>query len=111
MSLKASAWDSVTEASIMGQAVQREDYMTLATVGAFLTLAGALVALASSKTRKTWGLLAVGGVIAAVGAIWAYSDIDTVHWLGVSVDRGSGLYLTLIGGVLGFTSAFLYRAK
>ena len=85
----------------MGEKFERETYACLAFAGAVLILVGALAALTSPKTKVLWVILAIGGILAIIGSAWALSDIETGGILGVSVDRGYGIYLTLVGGILG----------
>jgi len=106
-SVSASAWDSVTNAKVMGEEVGREGWALLALFGTILTLVGALFALASPKTKIAWGLLLTGGVLAVAGSVWAFSDIETGGALGVSAGYGAGLYLTLVGGLLGLIGGVL----
>lgn len=107
VSASASAWDSVTNAEVMGGEVGREGWAFVALLGAILTLAGSLSALASPKTRVFWGILGIGGVFAVIGAVWGFSDIETGSALGISVGYGAGLYLTLVGGILGLVGGSL----
>jgi hypothetical protein len=102
VSASASAWDSVTNAKVAGgDGVTREAWAFLTLFGAILTVVGAVYALASPRTKLPWGLLGIGGVFALIGAIWGLSDIETGSALGMSVSYGAGLYLTLLGGILG----------
>lgn len=103
MSASASAWDSVTRATVVGQLVEREAWACLALAGAILILLGALSALAFPRTRMLWGILAIGGLLAIAGPAWGFSDIPTTGILGISVSYGTGVYLTLVGGILGLS--------
>jgi len=89
ISTSVSAWDMVIEKQIY------ELYASLALGGAIAIGLGAL-------SRNKF-LLALGGVLAISGSAWGYSDIPTGELLliPVAVERGYGLYLTLVGGVLG----------
>jgi len=113
-SVSASAWDSVINARIMGVEIERYDWTCIALAGAILTLVGALSALVSPKTRMLWVILAIGGLLAIIGSAWGFSDISHIPSggilsggifgggiLGVSVGYGPGVYLTLVGGILG----------
>jgi len=101
-SLDVSAWDLITRATIGTEQLPRETYACLALAGAILALVGALSALAAPKAKALWGILAIGGVLAIAGSAWGFSDIETGIGLGISVNYGYGLYLTLVGGILGF---------
>ena len=105
-SVSMSAWDSITEAEILGQPAERETYCLLAFAGSILALVGALLAVFAPSMKVPWAILVVGGVLAIIGAVWGLSDIETGSILGISVSYGYGLYLTLAGGVLAFL-AFL----
>ena len=54
MSAGASAWDSVTNSTVMGEEVGREAWACIALVGAILIMVGALSALASPR-KKYYG--------------------------------------------------------
>lgn len=111
ISVSVSAWDSVTNATVMGGEVGREAWACIALAGAILTMVGALSVLASPRTRMLWGILAIGGLLAIIGSAWGFSDIQTGGILGVSVGYGPGVYLTLVGGILGLVGALgLWRA-
>lgn len=69
-------------------------------------MAGALSALVLPRSRILWGILALGGLLAIIGAAWGFSDIDTGSAWGASVSYGAGIYLTLIGGIFGLIGAF-----
>jgi hypothetical protein len=92
MSVSASAWDGIKETAV--------SYFTLALVGSCVALLGALSALAAPKVKALWAILAVGGILAIVGAAWGFSDIETGAEMGLSYGYGYGLYLTLVGGIL-----------
>lgn len=62
--IRASGWDSVTNAKVMGEEVGREGWAFLALGGTILTLVSAVFALASPKTIIAWALLLTGGVLA-----------------------------------------------
>jgi len=106
MSVSASAWDSVTRATVLeGEGVSREPWACIALAGAILILVGALSALASPRTRILWGVLVIGGLLAIAGSAWGFSAIPTVGILGISGGHGVGEYLTLVGGILGLVGA------
>ena len=98
--MSMSAWDSITEAEILCGPMGRELYCAVALVGAGLALLGALGSLATPKFNAAWATLAIGGLFAIVGAAWAFADIETGSLLGISIDYGWGLYLTLVGGIV-----------
>jgi hypothetical protein len=77
-----------------------ETYCYLAFAGALVALLGALSSLAAPRAKALWTILAIGGILAIVGAAWAFSDIETGTMWGMSVSYGFGLYLTLVGGIL-----------
>jgi hypothetical protein len=91
-----SAWDCIT-----GRTSESATYCYLALVGGVLALMGALFALTAPELKVLWAILAIGGILAIVSAIWGFSDIETGRILGLSFNYGYGLYLTLGGGILG----------
>lgn len=105
------------EMTVMGttQSVPSESYPYIALAGGILALIGALGVLASPGLRKLGILLAIGGILAIVGAGWGFSDIETgtisVIGLTASVGYGYGLYLCLIGGILGLVGVLGLRGK
>ncbi len=101
-SVSMTAWDSITEAKILGQPAEREMYCLLALAGGILALVGALLAVFAPAVKAPWASLVMGGVLAIVGAVWGLSDIETVSMMDFSVSYGYGLYLTLSGGILAF---------
>ena len=97
-----SAWDYVTNAKLGGViAVGRETWASIAFGGAILTIVGALSARAKPRIKILWGILALGGLLAIIGAVWGFSDIETDEY----VSYGAGIYLTLIGGIFGLIGA------
>jgi hypothetical protein len=94
--LSLSAWDSITETTIMGGVVPRQTYFCLAFAGAVVALLAALTAVAVPKVKALGAILAIGGMLAIAGAAWALFDIET----GYGVSYGWGLYLILGGGIL-----------
>lgn len=115
-SASASAWDSVTRATVMNQHIKREVWACLAFAGVILILVGALSALVLARTKITWSILAIGGLLAIAGAAWGFSAIPTggivgisssygvdLSQFGISVGHGVGVYLTLVGGVFGLS--------
>ncbi len=94
--LSVSAWDSITETTILGMPMERQTYFCLAFAGAAVALLGALTLVAVPKVKALWAILAIGGMLAIAGAAWALFDIET----GYGVSYGWGLYLTLGGGIL-----------
>lgn len=106
ISESASAWDSITESTVAGSQVGRETYCVLALVGGVLALIGALGVLASPGVKALAGILAIGGLLAIIGAGWGFSDIETGTVLGIEVSYGYGLYLCLVGGILGLVGAY-----
>lgn len=92
ISVSASAWDGIKDAAV--------SYFTLALIGACFALLGALSALAAPRVKALWAMLAIGGILAIVGAAWGFFDIETGTGMGVSYGYGYGLYLTLVGGIL-----------
>lgn len=101
ISVDISGWDFATNGKVMGQNVGRETYACLGVSGAIIGLVAALALLAWPRSGGLWKpLLALGGILAITGAAWGIADIDTGSALGVSVGRGSGIYLTLVGGIV-----------
>ncbi len=107
MSVGVSAWDLVTNATVLGEEVGREAWACIAFSGAILLMAGALSALVLPTKKILWGVLALGGLLAIIGAAWGFSDIDTGSEFGASVSYGAGIYMTLIGGIFGFIGAIV----
>jgi len=97
-----TAWDSITEAKILGQPAEREMYCLLALAGSILALVGALLAVLAPAVKAPWASLVLGSVLAIVGAVWGLSDIETINMMDFAVSYGYGLYLTLSGGILAF---------
>ena len=91
-----SAWDSITETMVCIFPIERQTYFCLAFAGAVVALLGALTAVAVPKVKALWAILAIGGILAIIGAAWALFDIET----GYGVSYGWGLYLILGGGIL-----------
>lgn len=83
----------------------------VALVGGILVLVGALGLLMFHGVPRKTLLLAIGGILAIIGAGWGFSDIETGTVLVATVSYGYGLYLCLIGGVLGLLSALGLRRK
>jgi len=118
-SLSASAWDSITGAEIsitiagipVSAPTEVEIYAILVLVGGALVLISALGLLASPGMKNPAALLVIGGVLAIVGAVWGYLDIsselETIAAVpGISAGVGYGIYLFLVGGILGLAGAY-----
>jgi len=99
--LNISAWDSITMSMTVGPQIPREAWACLALAGATLVLVGALSALAAPRVKVPWAILGVGGVLSIAGCAWGLFSITTGTLLGYHLGPGYGLYLTLVGGVLG----------
>ena len=99
--LNISAWDSITMSTAVGPQIPRGVWACLALAGAVLVLVGALSALAAPKAKVPWAILGVGGVLSIAGCAWGLFFITTGTLLGYHLGGGYGLYLTLVGGVLG----------
>lgn len=108
-SLNISAWDLITRTTVETEQLPRT-YACLAFAGAVLVLLGALSVLAAPKAKALWGLLILGGLLAIAGSAWGFSDIETGSALGMSVNYGYGLYLTLVGGILGVIGVLGFRS-
>lgn len=101
VSVGISGWDLATNGKVMGDNVGREIYACLGVSGAIIGLVAALALLAWPRSGGLGKpLLALGGILAIIGAAWGIADIDTGSALGVSAGRGSGVYLTLVGGIV-----------
>jgi hypothetical protein len=111
MSFGASAWDSVTNATVVGEEVGREAWACIAFSGAVLAVAGALSALVLPGKKILWGILALGSLLAIIGASWGFSDTETGNIMGLSVSYGAGVYMTLIGGIFGLIGAIVGLLK
>jgi hypothetical protein len=109
MSASASAWHSVTRATVMGQQVEREAWACLSLAGAIIILIVALSVLASPRARILWGILVIGGLLAIAGPAWGFYDIPTAEIMGISVTYGIGVYLTLAGGILALSGVIGIR--
>jgi hypothetical protein len=108
-SLNISAWDLITRATVETEQLPRT-CACLAFAGAVLVLLEALSVLAAPKAKALWGLLTLGGLLAIAGSAWGFSDIETGPALGMSVNYGYGLYLTMIGGILGAIGVLGFRS-
>ena len=106
--VSASAWDGIKDSAV--------SYFTLALVGACVALLGALSALAAPRVKALWAILALGGILAIVGAAWGFFDIETgtgvrleegIGYIPVTSSYGYGLYLTLVGGILALIGALV----
>lgn len=111
ISADITGWDMAKgETTIMGITVpgpsEPSPYVVL--VGGILALIGAIGALAAGAKKagvKLSILLAIGGLIAIVGAGWGFSVVETgtVSLIGignVSSSYGYGLYMCLVGAIL-----------
>lgn len=78
-----------------------------------MALAGGIVALIfgavalAIRSKVLIALLAIGGLLALVGAAWGYYDITTEEVAPLTATVGYGLYLCLIGGILGLVGGVL----
>ena len=108
-SAHVSAWDSITQATRAGAAVDLKGWAILALVGALCLVAGALSAVAAPHIKALWGIVLTAGLVAVGGVVWAYADTDTTTVMGISIGYGYGAYLTLVGGILGLTGALGLR--
>jgi hypothetical protein len=96
-----SAWDAITGLRIGDNAPLAEVWAGLALHGAILALVGALFAVAVPRAKAPWAILGVGSALAIAGCAWGLSDIrDGLIWKLYS-GYGYGLFLTLVGGILG----------
>lgn len=81
-------------------------YVALA--GGVLTALGVLAALGDRKPISY--LMPLGGILAAIGGVWGYSKVsDAIGGAAASaadVSVGYGIYLCIIGGVLGLVGAY-----
>jgi hypothetical protein len=103
-----SAWDAITGLRIGDNEPLCKAWAGLALYGAVFALVGALVAVATPKAKAPWAILGVGSALAIAGCAWGLSDIrDGLVWKLYS-GYGYGLFLTLVGGILGLV-AFVRR--
>jgi uncharacterized BrkB/YihY/UPF0761 family membrane protein len=97
-----SAWDAMTGVVVPGDnAPLHLVWAGLAFGAALILLVGALYAVAAPKAKAPWVMLHIGGALAIAGFVSGLSDIR--DGLTILPGYGYGLYLTLVGGILGLT--------
>ena len=96
-----SAWDAITGLKIGDNMPLCKVWAGLALHGAIFALVGALSAVAAPKAKVPWGILGVGSALVIAGSAWGLSDIRDGGVMGFYSGYGYGLYLTLVGGILG----------
>ena len=101
-----SAWDTITGRDIWWgvgwpPTIGYEVWAGLALHGAVFALVGALFAVAAPKAKAPWAILGVGSALAIAGCAWGLSDIRDGGVMGFYSGYGYGLFLTLVGGILG----------
>ena len=104
-----SAWDAMTGLRYFADWFLYEPaprmyevWAGLAFGAALILLAGALYAVAAPKAKAPWVMLHIGGTLAIAAFAAAVSFIG-YHGLGY------GLFLTLVGGILGLTGVMGFR--
>lgn len=84
-------------------------YPYVALAGGVLALVGVLATLASTRLWQLGVLLPVGGVLAIIGAALSFISIQTgtVTMMGMTArsSYGYGIYLSIVGGILGIIGA------
>jgi len=106
--LHVSAWNAITGQYSGGWAPLDEVWAILALHAAILVLVGALSAVAAPRAKVPWGILGAGGVLAIASSVWGLCDIRAGSLLDIT-DIGYGLYLTLVGGILGLIGILRLR--
>ncbi|MBM4462074.1 MAG: hypothetical protein FJ012_01900 [Chloroflexi bacterium] len=106
--LNVSAWNAITGQYSGGWAPLDEVWAILALHAAILLLAGAVYALVAPRARLPWGILAAGGVLTIASSLWGLFDIRSGSLLDIR-GIGYGLYLTLVGGILGLIGIWKLR--
>jgi uncharacterized BrkB/YihY/UPF0761 family membrane protein len=101
-----SAWDAMTGLTVWDYRLY-QIWAGLAFGGALLLLGGALSALAAPRSKAPWVVLHIGGALAIIGFAAAVSEIRDGGF-GYP-GYGYGLYLTLVGGILGLTGVMGLR--
>ena len=96
-----SAWDAITGLRIGDNEPLCRVWAGLALHGAVFALVGALFAVAAPKAKAPWAILGVGSALAIAGCAWGLSDIRDGGVMGFYSGYGYGLFLTLVGGILG----------
>jgi hypothetical protein len=104
LSVNISGWDLVTGTGDIDEGAKT--YAILAFAGSIVLLLGAVWAFIDPEMRFAWAMTIVGGVLAAVGSVWGWSDLSDfvaagASTPGASLDYGIGLYLALAGGIAG----------
>jgi hypothetical protein len=106
--LHVSAWNAIREPSGGSWTPLAEVWAILALHAAILVLVGALSALAAPRAKVPWGILGAGGVLTIAGSVWGLCDIRSGSLLDIT-GIGYGLYLTLVGGILGLIGVWRLR--
>jgi hypothetical protein len=107
---------SVTETVPVGESA---NYPYIALAGGVLALVGALGVLASPGKRILLAILVIGGLLAIIGAGLGFADIETgsetITYSGTSMaataSYGFGLYLCVVGGILGLINVLGFKAE
>jgi hypothetical protein len=103
-----SAWDAITGLRTGDNAPLYQVWAGLALHGAILVLVGALSTVAAPKSKVPWGILGAGVVMVMAGCARGLSDIRAGSVNGLS-GIGYGLYLTLVGAILGLIGLWRLR--
>ena len=58
------------------------------------------------ESKFAWAMTIVGGVLAIVGSVWGWQDLNDFVAVGAnapeaSIGYGAGLYMALVGGIAG----------
>jgi uncharacterized BrkB/YihY/UPF0761 family membrane protein len=95
-----SAWDAMTGSTVWDDYRLYEIWAGLAFGAALVLLAGAVLAAVAPRAKAPWVMLHIGGALAIIGFVAAFSEIRD----GFGYHNcGYGLFLTLVGGLLGLT--------
>ena len=105
--LHLSAWDAMTGRQFGDEAPLYEVWAGLAFGAALILLVGALYAVTAPKAKAPWVILHVGGAVAMAAFAAAICYFRENPGFGY----GYGLYLTLVGGVLGLTGILGLRGS
>jgi uncharacterized BrkB/YihY/UPF0761 family membrane protein len=102
-----SAWNAMTGLTYYHRDFRLyEVWAGLAFGAALILLVGALYAVAAPKAKAPWVMLHIGGALAIAAFAAAVSYIRVP---GSILGYGYGLFLTLVGGILGLTGVMGLR--
>jgi len=112
LSISASGWDLMTGSGDVQDGVKT--YAILAFAGSIVLLLGAVWAFLDPEMRFAWAMTIVGGVLAIVGSVWGWQDLNDFVVVGASapeasIGYGAGLYMALAGGIAGVIAGIMGR--